>query len=387
MKTKQFHLVRRMLPLSISAALLVFAQAAQATVVSTIQASGQQVLGGNALPVVVDGPVTNVIGQTSGSVDILPINHDGNGNETFIHTYGSTGGEFGSRASGVNNFFASGLFTQNYHVSNDTGVDQNYNYTFRVTPGQLSVFSGAAFTGVDQVSSQFSIDIQLNSPNGGASVFNTAANLTKDSAGNHYTQSGTNIYTQSSNENYSINPYFATIDLGMLRPGESLDLTYNMLAQANGNVSYAPVLTRRTETITYITGYTYEPVGCDPRSYGGGDETLTLAAIAFEGDGYGGDGWGYGGGGWEPSGPPCTSATPHYDTYTYTFDDFIRSGAEVRSGDPDGIGGNGNPLIFAATGISSAPAAPAAVPEPASATLLGLGLMGLAGLRRRNQKG
>lgn len=264
---------------------------------------------------------------TVGPVDILPSAGDALGNSIFMHVYGDTSGQFGSRSSGTGFFDATGLYFQTETVTNTSGIAQNYVFDFVVDAGNLGINTGGATLGAAEGgSASYIIDVLLN----GTSIANSQAQLSLTSAGSTFSESGTFSLggaaptSSATSTSYSWNPLAQSIDLGVFAAAESFTLAYSMKTIATGSF------------VTKATGS-----GCSvDGNVGGGD--FFAAALNDEGGFIGGE---------------CSSL----------------GNSTAQIGDPNQFSGNGATI----TAMS--------VPEPGTVLLMGAGLVGV-GLSRRAKK-
>ena len=288
----------------------------------------------------VDGLTTpgGQIYNTGNGADFYLYQTDNSGNNVFFHTYGDLNAPtyFGARASGEGSFYASTYARYSRTFTNNTLLDQIYNFAFNVSDGQLDI------TGVGQGFASLMLRITRTDSNGTTVLARDYTALS---------QSATNVRTCDDTQdvgtlgNYSSCAnlgYFSgggyNVNLGNLAAGESFTLDYDIIATVSGDLSMQ-------------NGYGY---GGEMAFFGcGGGEIATLAVIE--------------GGGQEQG---C--AAPF----------FFPGMAIARSGDPF----NG-PLSFT-TGLSDFQSADitVSVPEPGSLALMGVALAGLAAHRRRRNQ-
>lgn len=271
--------------LALSVALSCLAVQAQA---DSIQASATYSLDGNATTSLVAGP------QSSGVVDVLEFSNsywDTTQSAYGIHTYGSSSGDFGSRSSGQGVYDVTGLFVIEKTITNTTGITQNVNFNFDITPGTLSNDIRSSFSGAEYVSAGLLFDIRRD----GNQVWTSGATLTTNASGTSYAQSGVDIYTAANATQYSVDGGNYTVDMGVLEAGQSLTLRYTLSTFARGMSTGGGSYTVPEQTIvvpdrTYFQpGYTYECWAYDAESckggYGGyGEYGGPVLALTFVND-------------------------------------------------------------------------------------------------------
>ena len=255
------------------------------------------------------GTLTSVqSGPNGASADVLPNLTDASGNSILGHTYGRVGGAFGSRASGNGVYNNTGTFTEVTNFINGGAVPVDLRLTFQLDAGALSVALPTGAVGLQ--SANLSVFIIA----GKTTLFDYEAGMIASDPAPpaQFSESGAVLNAAGATVSaglgsYNWNSFFGTLDAGIVQPGQSLTIQYELIASATGT----------TDQI---------PAGCKP----------ILSAFAV------------GGGGGVSN---CANAVG-------------------RIGDPSTI--TGSALTLSAV----------AVPEPASAGLLGIGLFALARRRR-----
>jgi hypothetical protein len=354
----------RLNAVAVAAALCVVSAAASAgTVVTSMQATGSYALGSNAAVSLLDARTLPVAGAR---VDVLSFPSSGS-NSAGLHSYGYTGGDFGSRSSGQGVYDVSGAFKIVMTISNTSSVAQTARFDFNITPGMLSNSIASALTGSEFLNAALKFDIRRN----GASLWGSAATLNSNSSGTSFSASGdTSLYVRSSDTYYSVANLSKSIDLGVLNAGESMQLSYQLDSFAKGSSAAG------ANRVVPETSYFVPDQWVDECTFSEG-----------YGDGYG---------------APCTFGTLRLiPAHTVTVPGYTifgaAGGSHASSGDPFDIDLDGNvisdPTILrsdasrfgASVTLTAVPVG--AIPEPETYALMlgGLGLVGwIARRKRRN---
>ena len=350
---------------AVAAALCVVSAAASAgTVVTSLRADGSYSLGGSTPTSLVDSNSSPLNGA---SVDVLSFPNSGS-NSAGLHSYGYTGGNFGSRSSGQGVYDVSGAFKIVMTISNTTLVAQTARFDFNITPGLLSNSIASPLIGSEFLNAALKFDIRRN----GTTVWGSAATLNSTASGTTFNASGdTSLYARSSDTYYSVANVSRSIDLGVLNAGESMQLSYQLDSFAKGSSAAG------ANRIVPATEYFVPDQWVDECSFSEG-----------YGDGYG---------------PACVFGNLRLiPAHTVTVPGYTIFGAvggsQASSGDPFDVDQDGNIIsdptriradasrFGASVTLTAVPVG--AIPEPETYALMlgGLGLVGWMARRRRSAK-
>lgn len=276
---------------------------AAATVIDGLTAQTSAQAGTNTA--VTDGPNASTTSAFASS------NDSDTQSQASASSFGYNVGPYGAGGNGSGVFDATGQFVRQWDITNDSGIAQSYSFNFFIYYGSLSAYdNGAGGNGY----AEYMVNILRD---GSTSLFSSAAKIGSDGT---LTTSGTTLTGASqSGSTYSWGGTYFTIDLGILNPGQSTSVQYDLVGHAFGNYGFSDT--------------------CGGNGYGDGygDEAGIIRPAAI-GDAF-----------------SCTGSS-------YAF-----------LGDPDSL----NTTPIAGIGITSH-----GVPEPATIALLGMGLAAF-GLRRR----
>lgn len=314
----------------------------------------------------------------------------GGESSAFVHTYGTAGGDFGSRTTGYGVYDVTGLFRLTDTITNTAGSTQRATFSFYITPGSLQTFVQSTLTGAEYLSSSISFNVKAD----GLTIWSSSAQLLTNRTGSTFTQAGADIYARTGVTRYSVGGLMMSLDLGTLDAGESLSLSYEIVANAHGVSTPSDFI----EPITEVT--VPEQTIFHPEA--------TYQAIYYdgvEGGAWPGDGWGgwfcptaAADGGEVPGG--CGTLGGRVETVTVPawtevipaqtfsaggggYEGYV-SGSEASSGDPFTV-------VFGPDGAAlPRPAGMfqltvSAVPEPQSWALMCAGLAGVVGTARRRR--
>jgi PEP-CTERM motif len=218
----------RLNALAVAAALCLLSAAASAgTVVTSMQATGSYALGSDAAVSLLDSKTSPASGA---SVDVLSFPFSGS-NSAGLHSYGYTGGNFGSRSSGQGVYDVSGSFKIVMTISNTTLVAQTARFDFNITPGLLSNSIASPLIGSEFLNAAMKFDIRRN----GTTLWGSAATLNSNAVGTSFSASGDTSLYVGSGAHYTVANVSKSIDLGVLNAGESIQLSYQLDSFAKGS--------------------------------------------------------------------------------------------------------------------------------------------------------
>lgn len=285
---------------------------AHATVIDGLTAQTSAQVGTNAA-------VTN--GPNMGTTTTSAFSNDNDTqSQANASSFGYAVGPYGAGGNGSGVFDATGRFTRQWDITNNSGIAQNYSFNFFIYYGGMSASDNSAGgSGYAEYEAKILRD-------GVTTLFSSAAKIT---SGGTLTTSGTTLTgATQSGTSYSWGGTYFTVDLGVLNPGDFTFVQYDLVGHAFGDYGFT----------TYDCGG-----GGNNGGYGDagdGDLIRLMATVDTPG-----------------TGQQCT-----------------RTGnSHAFLGDPNTL----NTTPIAGIGVTSQ-----AVPEPAILGLMGLGLAAF-GLRRR----
>ncbi len=301
---------KKPLAILIASAGLFGALPANATVIDGLTAKTSAQAGTNTP--VIDGPNLGTTFTSASSSDSDALS------QTSASSFGYAVGPYGAGGNGSGVFHATGQFVRQWDITNDSGFAQNYSFNFFIYYGSMSANdNGAGGNGY----AEYMVNILRD---GSTSLFSSAAKIESNGT---LTTSGTALTgAMQSGSSYGWGGTYFTVDLGVLNPGDSTFVQYDLIGHAFGDY-----------------GFTTYDCGGDNGGYGDagdGDLIRSMTTVVTPG-----------------TGQQCKLTGNSYA--------FL--------GDPDTL----NTTPIAGIGVTSQ-----AVPEPAILGLMGIGLAAF-GLRRR----
>lgn len=221
-----------------------------APLVTGTLATGQITLDANySLPQ--SGPVTSglapqgTISQSTNGADLYLYKSDISNNNVFFHTYGFTGTPtyFGARASGEGSFSATTYSRYSRTFTNNSLLDQLYNFAFNVSDGQLAITgSGAGIADlmlrVNVTKSSGTTTVAQDHTTLSQSATALAPSCTPDDVGSGLGALSGYMTCSAGNSVFGANgPY--NVSLGTIAAGETFTLDYDIIATVSGDLSAA----------------------------------------------------------------------------------------------------------------------------------------------------
>lgn len=311
--------------------LLAMALPAHATVViDGLSASAMAQAGGGAPES--NGPI-NTLPSARASTWTLDTSAADHTSSSQAWSWGHVNGAFAAGSGGSGVFDATALFTRTWNITNTTDTAQRYSFSFLVERGELEAHNGGE-SGDGRASYLLSIAM------GGSSLFSSGATLNSHG---ELVETGTRLSGAGATAGfgaYSWGDTLLSLDLGVLNPGETQLLSYDLVGHSFGNYGF--------------TERCYEGGGG-----GGGGGYGEFPVLFSDADVPGGGGLAVG-------------------EYCY----WSTGVSWARIGDPSNL--SGTPLVPPT--ITAQAVVVNEVPEPGSLALLGLGLTAVVALRHRRRR-
>jgi hypothetical protein len=165
------------------------------------------------------------------------------------YAVGFSSGYFYTSAYGAGQFDARSVFAREWTITNDTGVQQAYNFSFHVPAGQLIAYTDSAGPldfGGDGFA-RYLINVVLNSTTdlyaSGVTLFGNKStdvigSALMDALETVQPTNGAHPGFDPLFKRYSWGDTSISVPLGILDPGKSLTLAYSLEAQAFGNYNF-----------------------------------------------------------------------------------------------------------------------------------------------------
>lgn len=222
--------------------------------------SAQATAQAGAAPAVNQGPFTSATYISAG------VNDSDAGSYAYADAFGYAHGVYLASASGSGVFDSTGRFIRTWAVTNDSGVAQDYSFTFFIYNGHMAANNnGATGTGY----AEYAVNIMQD---GTTSLFSSTAKIASDGT---LTRTGTVLDGAShSGSSYSWGGTYFTVNLGILNPGQSTSVAYDLVSHAFGDYGFRDcgdgygygddrIVGFATVVPSLCTGYSYSSLG-DP---------------------------------------------------------------------------------------------------------------------------
>lgn len=169
------------------------------------------------------GPLTS---PTSVFVDV---NDNGVTSSGAARATGYAPGAYFASAGGDGVFDSTARFIRTWDITNDSGVAQNYSFTFYIYDGRMSA-RDLTLGGAGSGYAEYAIDIVRD---GVTSLFSSTAKIAHDGT---LTTTGTVLNGASNGSvGYSWGGTYVTVNLGILNAGQSTSVAYDLVSHAVGN--------------------------------------------------------------------------------------------------------------------------------------------------------
>lgn len=181
-------------------------------------------------------PTVQSDSNTTG-VDIFPSASDADGSNLFGHSYALPSGYFGTRGSGAGNFMIDSFARYEASITNTTGVASSFIATFVIADGEVGGFMSGDALGAMQA--KVTAEIKVDS----VVAFTSSAEMSMSNAGTPtFTFAGVELNPGSASATpgsggYSWGSYTGTLDLGVLAPGQTVNIDYLLTSYASGSIS------------------------------------------------------------------------------------------------------------------------------------------------------
>lgn len=186
--------------------------------------SGQATAQAGTNVAVNQGPFTSTTNLFVNASDSDPMSY------ANADAFGYAQGPYRASASGNGIFDSTGRFTRTWDITNDSGVAQDYSFTFFIYYGGMSARdNGAGGTGY----AEYAVDIRRD---GATSLFSSTAKIASDGT---LTTTGTILDGASQfGSQYNWGGTYFTVNLGTLNVGQSTSVAYDLVSHAFGNYGF-----------------------------------------------------------------------------------------------------------------------------------------------------
>ena len=186
--------------------------------------SGQATAQAGTNVAVNQGPFTSTTNLFVNASDSDPMSY------ANADAFGYAQGPYRASASGDGVFDSTGHFIRTWDITNDSGVAQDYSFTFFIYYGGMSASdNGAGGTGY----AEYAVDIRRD---GATSLFSSTAKIASDGT---LTTTGTILDGASQfGSQYNWGGTYFTVNLGTLNVGQSTSVAYDLVSHAFGNYGF-----------------------------------------------------------------------------------------------------------------------------------------------------
>ena len=225
---------KRPLVVLVAAACLSLSFAAQASVVSNLQASTSASMDGATPDTNVNGPSDSAVYSYSSQYGISSASSD-----AFGVNYAGGGTRYAASANGTGIFTSQAMFTKTLTITNTESYAQTYDLSYFIYGGSVSVGSWWGSTQIgDTGSASLSFRI-FDADDSKNSLLSRTANLTlqSDSTIDYVFTGFTALYSPGSNYLSTLSES-DSISLGVLAAGASKTISYELIAEATGDYHF-----------------------------------------------------------------------------------------------------------------------------------------------------
>ncbi len=197
---------------------------AAATVVDGLSAAATAQANGTTADT--DGPNTSSTSTSAYANDV-----DGN-SSADASSFGYAVGPYRASGGGIGKFDSTGHFIRSWDLTNDSGVAQQYAFNFFIYYGSMFANdNGAGGTGY----AEYAASIKRDNT---STLFSSTAKIKSDGSPVETSGTALNGATQSGSS-YFWGGTYVTIDLGILNPGDSTHIDYDLVGHAFGDYGFS----------------------------------------------------------------------------------------------------------------------------------------------------